>query len=128
MLKPLAILFFSSMTVLAGCSTTAQQSAGYYILDRQQGRLCQSSHGECIPLSIIASQNGRLPNTVRVYQQPISGPNYPRSLINLLLNPAHLDYVATPEPGSEERFRLPKNAATDTVWRELQATYYQVYQ
>lgn len=115
-------------TLLSGCFSAnslipEQKDNSFYLIDTKEGTLCNGMTRFCVRLSIIASQNGSLPAVEKAYQQRITGPNYPRSLMIILLKPADSSYQATPLDNNGRAYSLPKNKKTNTAWKALNTLY-----
>ncbi len=118
--------------LLGGCISTSslvpeKRDTSYYLVDAQSGNMCIGDSGDCISFSIIASQDGDLPVIESAYNQQVVGPNYPRSLMQMLVFPENGSYKGTPIDNSGSRYRIPKNDATNTTWRELKRIYKYIY-
>lgn len=120
-----------SAAILSGCMGSQSQPTvsdqAYYVIDTRSGHICQQRSRECIRLSIVASQNGSLAPVESAYGQRIVGPNYPRSLMNMLLAPKDGSYTAKPLDESGKRYALPRNAKTDKAWATLNNLYNRIY-
>ena len=128
MSKLVATLVILTTTLLSGCFSAnsfipEEKDSSFYLLDTKEGALCNGMTRMCISLSIIASQNGTLKPVENIYQQKITGPNYPRSLMVILLKPADNSYQATPLDNKSRLYSLPKNDKTNTAWQALNDLY-----
>lgn len=124
MSKLAPVLFLLTTTLLSGCFSAGslipeKKDSTFYLIDTKEGLICNGMTRFCISLSIIASQNGVLKPVEQTYQQKITGPNYPRSLMIILLKPADNSYQATPLDNNGRLYSLPKNAKTNTAWQAL---------
>ncbi|MGY8870906.1 MAG: hypothetical protein ACKVJE_10745 [Pseudomonadales bacterium] len=131
--KLFATLILLTMTLLSGCFSTSSfvpetKDSSYYLVDTKEGRLCKGNTGYCVLLSLVASQNGQLDSFEKAYQQKITGPNYPRSLMLILLKPADNSYRATNLDTNGRLYSLPKNDKTNTAWKALNDLYRTEYQ
>lgn len=121
-------LTIGTVTLLtSGCLTTPNTSNAVYLIDTERGNFCQIATNTCISLSIVASQNGRVQPIESLYAEQVTGPNYPRSLQRMLLNPKDGSYKATPVDNNGRAFQLPGNQKTHTAWRTLQDLYSHIY-
>ena len=128
MSKRVATLLILTTTLLSGCFSAntfipEEKDSSFYLVDTKEGSLCNGMTRICISLSIIASQNGTLKPVENAYQQKITGPNYPRSLMIILLKPADNSYQATPLDNNGRLYSLPKNDNTNTAWQALNDLY-----
>ncbi|WP_293264473.1 hypothetical protein [Neptunomonas sp.] len=127
-----SFLLVLTVALLSGCFSTGNQVTGeqdssYYLIDTKAGTLCKQSTGFCVQLSLVASQNGVLPAVEKAYQQKISEPNYPRSLMIMLLTPNDKSYQAKNLDTNGRLYRLPRNVKTDTAWKALNELHYATY-
>ena len=128
MMKLATALLILTTTLLSGCFsansfTSEQKDSSFYLVDTKEGLLCNGMMRFCVSFSIIASQNGVLKPVENTYQQKITGPNYPRSLMVILLKPADNSYQATPLDNKGRLYRLPKNNKTNTAWQAMNDLY-----
>ncbi|WP_372737974.1 hypothetical protein [Neptunomonas sp.] len=133
MIKRLATLVILTTTLLSGCFSensfiSEKKDNSFYLIDTKEGLLCKGMTRTCISLSIIASQNGVLKPVENAYQQKITGPNYPRSLMIILLKPADNSYQATALDNNGRLYSLPKNDKTNIAWQALNDLYNANYQ
>lgn len=128
-----ASLILLTMTLLSGCFSTSslvpeKKDSSFYLVDTKAGTLCEGNTGFCVQFSLAASQNGALPDIEEAYQQRITGPNYPRSLMIILLKPADSSYAATSIDSTGRLYNLPKNTKTNIAWKVLNDLYQATYQ
>lgn len=128
MSKLLTTLLILTTTLLSGCFSAdslipEKKDSSFYLIDTKEGLICNGMTKICISLSIIASQNGVLKPVENAYQQKITAPNYPRSLMIILLKPADDSYQATPLDNNGRLYRLPKNDKTNIAWKALNDLY-----
>ena len=128
MSKRLATVLIMTTTLLSGCFSANSfipetKDSSFYLVDTKEGSLCNGMTRFCISLSIIASQNGTLKPVERTYTEKITGPNYPRSLMIILLKPADNSYQATSLDNNGRLYSLPKNDKTNTAWQALNDLY-----
>ena len=112
--------------LLAGCSIPKidlnTAAASSYLLNPDTGKYCigyedLEKKGVCQDLIQIAFNVFDAKEIENIYQQKISGPNRPISLINIILNGDNVDYQPTKlENGL---YQLPINQQTNTVWRVM---------
>lgn len=128
MIKLAAPLLILATTLISGCFSASSLIAekkdnNFYVVDTQKGALCNGMTHYCVSFSIVASENGLLRPVEASYQQKITGPNYPRSLMIILLKPADSSYQATPLDENGRLYRLPKNDKTNTAWKAMNDLY-----
>lgn len=133
MRKLAPVLLILTTTLLSGCFSAdafipEKKDSSFYLIDTKEGLLCNGMTKICISLSIIASQNGVLKPVENIYQQKITAPNYPRSLMIILLKPADGSYQASPLDNNGRLYSLPKNDKTNTAWQALNELYKASYQ
>lgn len=129
--KPLLVL--PLLAALTGCISSdslipEKKDSSFYLVDTKNGLLCLGLTKECVRLSIVASQNGFVGPIERAYGQKLEAPNYPRSLMNILLKPSDGSYKATAMDNSNRLYSLPKNDKTDTAWRTMNDLYRYIYE
>lgn len=128
MIKLKFMLLILAGTFLSGCFSAKpllpeQKDNSFYLINTKEGTLCNGMTRLCVSLSMIASQNGKLPTVEKAYQQKITGPNYPRSLMIILLKPADSSYQAIPLDNNGHSYSLPKNDKTNIAWKTLNDLY-----
>ncbi len=125
----LNLLIVSSL-FLAGCSIPKidlnTAAADSYLLNSDTGKYCigyagkegeEDRKGVCQDLIQIAFNVFDAKEIENIYQQKISGPNRPVSLMNIILNGDNIDYQ--PTQLANGLYRLPINQQTNTVWRVM---------
>lgn len=127
------ITFSAVGLILTGCvslpSTNNQAiDYSYYLIDTKRGELCRGNSRECISLSIVASQNGLVSPIESAYKQKVTAPNYPRSLLTMLLNPKDKSYTAKRVENNGRFYQIPKERKTDIAWRTLKGLYTNIYE
>ena len=131
--KLFASLILLTMTLLSGCFSASSlvpetKDTSFYLVDTKEGMLCNGNTGYCVRFSLVASRNGQLDAFTNAYQQKIIGPNYPRSLMIILLKPADNSYRATNLDTYGRLYSLPKNDKTNIAWKALNDLYHADYQ
>lgn len=120
--------------LLGGCVsldslTPKENDTSFYALDTYTGSLCQGmSNGHCINLNIIVTETLKLAPIEQAYDQSVKGPNYPHSLMRILLKPSDNSYTVESLDSSNRNFRLPKNQKTDLAWDTLSSIYREIYE
>lgn len=125
-------LLILTTSLLSGCFSASslvpeKKDSSFYLLDTETGNLCNGMTRVCISLSIIASQNGLLVPVEKAYNQRITGPNYPRSLMLILMQPADSSYRVTKIGTNGNLYSLPKNDKTNVAWKTLNQLYKTTY-
>jgi len=118
-----AIFITLVTTLVAGCSGFSDllhtPEENFYAIDSENKFYCKGSSSNCMDITKIVSARSMLSPIEDAYQQKITGPNYPVTLIQVLLYPQDGAYEGQPV-GREGRFyQIPKTARTDLVWGVL---------
>ncbi|SIS45736.1 hypothetical protein [Neptunomonas antarctica] len=133
MINRLAVaLTILATSLLSGCFSASalvpeEKDSSFYLLDTKSGSLCNGMTRMCISLSIIASQNGSLAPVETAYKQRITGPNYPLSLMLILMKPNDNSYRATKIGTTGNVYSLPKNDKTNLTWQTLNEIHNSTY-
>ncbi len=118
-----------STLLLSGCISTKdftpqELDRSFYVIDTYTGNLCIGlSTSHCINLSVMVADTLKLSPIEKAYNQKVEGPNYPRSLMRLLLKPNDQSYTAESLDSTKRSYRLPKNEKTDLAWDTLSDIY-----
>ncbi|WP_286236803.1 hypothetical protein [Neptuniibacter halophilus] len=113
---------------LSGCMSLDSITPGkgepvdtsFYLIDIQNRFYCNGNSRVCSDMTKIVSSRAQLQPLEESYGQPVKGPNYPASLIRMVIKPMDGSYQSTPVGDEGRYFRVPKNDKTDLVWRTLQ--------
>jgi hypothetical protein len=133
MINRLAVaLTILATSLLSGCFSAGallpeEKDSSFYLLNTKTGSLCNGMTRMCISLSIIASRNGSLAPVEKAYQQRITGPNYPLSLMLMLIKPNDNSYHATKIGSTGNLYNLPKNDKTNLTWQALNELHNSTY-
>ncbi|MFW1676647.1 hypothetical protein ACFVYJ_02540 [Pontibacter sp. JAM-7] len=121
MLKAISMIILAA--TLSGCLSLSELSANsdesFYAIDRENRFFCRGASANCLDMTKIVSARSMLSPIEHAYQQEITGPNYPVSLMLILMNPSDGAYQATPVGRDGRFFRVPKTTRTDLVWNTL---------
>lgn len=122
-----ALIILTSILSLSGCismdaltsSNTTPSDTSYFIIDTKKRFLCMGNSNRCFDMTKIVSAQHLLEPIEQEYDSEIKGPNYPVSLMRIIMNPKDDSYQTTPA-GSEGRyFKIPRNKKTNIAWKTL---------
>lgn len=99
----------------------------FYSLDSETLQLCRGLSKQCHSLITIAYSRELLPKIEQAYGSEITGPNYPLSLAQLMMNPPGGEYKTSTVDSNGRYLRLPVNDQTDTAWHVLEQAFNQIY-
>ena len=121
------LIIITSILGLSGClsmdaltsSDKAPTDTSYYLIDTKYRFFCMGNSNRCYDMTKVVSSRTKLRPVEKEYAAEVTGPNYPVSLMRIIMNPSDDSYKASPI-GSEGRyFKIPKNAKTKIVWETL---------
>ncbi|EAR63032.1 hypothetical protein [Neptuniibacter caesariensis] len=128
------LLLITAMT-LTGClgldtmksDQGTPKDTSYYLIDTKYKYLCLGNTSKCKDMTKIVSAQDKFTPIEQAYGKPIAGPNYPISLIRMLLNPQDGSYQSTQQGTTGRLYRIPRNEMTQTVWRTLEVIERDLY-
>ena len=97
----------------------AETDTSYYLIDTKYRFFCEGDSKRCKDMTKVVSSRGELYPIENAYNQEVKGPNYPVSLMLMIMNPNDGSYKATPVGNEGRFFKVPKNDTTDLVWNTL---------
>lgn len=112
---------------LSGCLNMDSLSLGkgeerdtsFYLVDAKYRFICLGNTKICKDMTKIVSARSMLRPVEKAYDTTITGPNYPVSMVRMLLNPKDESYKSMPVGKEGRYFKLPKNEKTNTVWETM---------
>jgi hypothetical protein len=112
---------------LSGCismdsltpSPKAPVDTSYYLIDTQFRLFCQGNTKRCADMTKIVSSRAQLRPIEATYNTPIKGPNYPISLMRILMSPSDKSYSSSPIGSDGRFFKIPSNDKTNVAWDTL---------
>lgn len=122
-----ALIILISILSLSGCiSMDALTSSdkppadnSYYLIDTKYRFLCLGNSTRCYDMTKVVSSRTKLRPIEKEYGAEVKGPNYPVSLMRIVMNPADKSYKALPVGNEGRYFKIPKNEKTNVVWETL---------
>ena len=121
------LIILAAIIGLNGCismdaitpSFKAESDTSFYLIDTKYRFFCEGDSKRCRDMTKVVSSRGQLYPIEKAYNQQVKGPNYPVSLMLIIMNPNDKRYKATPVGGEGRYFKVPKNDSTDLVWTTL---------
>jgi hypothetical protein len=122
-----SLLVLSLIFGLSGClsmdsitpSPKAPRDTSYYLIDTQFRLFCQGNTKRCADMTKIVSSRAQLRPIEATYNTTVKGPNYPVSLMRMLMNPADKSYSSNPVGKDGRYYKIPSNDKTDVAWETL---------
>ena len=100
-------------------SFKTESDTSYYLIDTKFRFFCEGNTKQCQDMTKIVSSRAELQPIEAVYDTPIKAPNYPVSLMHIIMNPKDGSYKAAPVGNEGRYFKVPKNEKTKVVWATL---------
>jgi hypothetical protein len=125
------LIIITSIFALSGCfsmdaltsSNKAPADTSYYVIDSEFRFLCLGNSKRCYDMTKVVSSRTQLQPIEVAYNAEVKAPNYPVSLMRILMKPSDGSYSATPIGTDGRFFKIPKNTKTDIAWETLTAIY-----
>lgn len=120
--------FLSASVVLTGCVSvdslmpepSAAKDTSFYRIDTKARALCLGETTRCRDYTKIVSALPQLRPIEKDYGTQVKGPNYPVSLMRIMMQPADGAYVAQPLGTDGRHFSIPITPRTQKAWRILE--------
>ena len=119
-----AALLLSAIAI-TGCVSVyslkpnAELDTSFYRLDAQNRMLCQGETKRCQDLTLIATAEHYFEPIEIALGGELTGPNYVRSLMRLMLQPTVNSYPISRIESKQYQYKLPINDQTQLVWNTL---------